>query len=383
MSGRVLITGARAPAALDLARSFRAAGYEPHMADSTPARMARLSRAPKAVHRHAPPRQDPAQFRADLAALVRRLDPVLIVPTCEEVFHLAAAAEALGLEPRLFAPGIETLGRLHSKTAFAKHCRRLGLRAPASVRVTDYLGLGKLTPEADRRVFKPEFSRAGVRTLVRPAPRAAARLKPTPRDPWCVQDAVAGRELCFYGVAVEGRLAAFAAYAPAWQMRGGASYAFEPVEADLAKRLQAIAARLAVYVHRGQFACDLIVDADGEPWLIECNPRATSGVHLFGQGPELARAIMGGAPAAPTPELRMLGPAMWLFGLPRAAADGALQRWKADYRRGLDVVGAPGDDLPVLGALMDSLRFQVAAFARGRPLAAEMTSDIEWNGEPL
>ena len=56
MAKRVLITGARAPAALELARSFAAAGLEVHMADCSRARIARRSKTPKAVHAYASPR---------------------------------------------------------------------------------------------------------------------------------------------------------------------------------------------------------------------------------------------------------------------------------------------------------------------------------------
>lgn len=45
MVERILITGARAVAAVDIARSLRAAGYEPHLADCSPAWIARMSRA--------------------------------------------------------------------------------------------------------------------------------------------------------------------------------------------------------------------------------------------------------------------------------------------------------------------------------------------------
>src|SRR5690606_2050101 len=69
MAERVLITGARAAVAVDLARDFRRAGWEVHLADSTTARIARWSRAPHAVHRYGPPRAEPERFAADIAAL--------------------------------------------------------------------------------------------------------------------------------------------------------------------------------------------------------------------------------------------------------------------------------------------------------------------------
>lgn len=383
MTGRVLITGARAPVALELARSFRAAGFEPHLADSAPARMARASTAPAAVHRHAPPRQDPHGFRRDIRALAATLDPVLIVPTCEEVFHMAAAAPSLGLEDRLFAPGLERLRELHRKSAFVLLCERLGLHAPRTRKVESPGELTAFAEQAGQLVFKPDWSRFGDRTLVRPPLHALARIRPTATEPWCVQDHVEGEEICFYATARDNALRAFAAYRPRWQAGGGASFAFEPVGGRLAARLEAAASVLAERaVGQGQFACDAIVDAAGRAWLIECNPRATSGAHLF-EGPALARAIAQGRPAVADQELRYLSPAMWLLGLPAAVSRGRLDAWREDLRRGRDVVGAPGDRGPVWGAVADSAGFQLAALARGRSLAAQMTADIAWNGEAL
>lgn len=384
MSRNVLITGARAPAALDLARSFAAAGYAAHLADSTPCALANASSAPAGVHRYAAPRLDRQGFRRDLTRLMDALDPVLVVPTCEEVFHLAAAAPALGFADRLFAPDLERLGRLHAKAAFAELCDKLGRDAPATRRIDSAEALAVFAPTAEALVFKPDYSRFGHRALVRPSAHRLASLRPTPAEPWVAQDAVVGREVCFYAVARAGEVVAFCAYAPRWQDPGGASYAFEPVGGDLGERLRRTATVLArEAVGTGQFACDAIADADGRPWLIECNPRATSGVHLFGRGPALALAMLGGEPCDPRPGLRYLAPAMWLFGLPQALRKGRLAQWRTDLLDGEDVTGAPGDRLPALGAGVDGLAFQGAAWLHGRPLAEQMTRDMCWDGEAL
>ncbi len=381
MTRNVLITGARAPVALELARSFAAAAYAPHLADGAPSLMASWSRAATQVHRYASPRFHKAAFRRDMVALVERLDPVIIVPTCEEVFHLAVAAPELGFADRLFAPDFETLRTLHGKSSFAAACKAIGVPAPATWKLAGADPMPDAAAFARGLVFKPEYSRFATRTLIRASPQAAAQIKPSPAEPWAVQNFVAGREMCFYAVCRAGALTAFSAYEPAWRLDGGASYAFAPVTGEVADRLRDAAAKLAKLVGQGQFACDAIIDAEGHPWLIECNARATSGAHLFGRGPELARAILGEGEATQSGRLRYLGPAMRLFGRGTAQANG--RDWRADMATGEDVIGAPGDGWPVLGALLDSARFQVVAMANGRSLAAQTTHDFEWNGEPL
>lgn len=63
---RILITGARAPAALDLARQFAAAGHQVFVADSAPCMLAQSSSSIVRSFRLPPPRQQPAAFAAEL-----------------------------------------------------------------------------------------------------------------------------------------------------------------------------------------------------------------------------------------------------------------------------------------------------------------------------
>lgn len=379
----VLITGARAPAALDLARAFAAAGYVVHMADCAPCAMARWSRGPAGVHAYASPVAHPEAFEHDLRALVERLVPNLVVPVCEEVFHLAALARRWpDLKALLLAPDFETLRGLHSKALFARTCAVHGLPAPETWTLEGPEDLEALPP-AGTLVFKPEYSRFGARTLIRPEPRRLAALRPTPDERWVAQRHVAGTEVSFYAACREGRLTVFGAYGSTWRERGGASYAFEAPPERVTADLKAVATRLAAVVGQGQFACDAILDADGRAWLLECNPRATSGVHLFDRDPALARALSGDGPAvdATPATLRYLAPAYWLFGLPAALGQGRLGAWRRGLGEGRDVIGAPGDRLPPLGALVDSLGFSAKALLTGQSLAAAMTADIEWNGD--
>lgn len=382
MADRILITGARAPAALDIARSFKAAGFEVHMADCAPSRLAASSRAVTKVHRFVSPRYDPAAFKRTMRELIAQLDPVAVIPTCEEVFHLAAL-EAPGA--LLFAPSSAILRRLHSKFAFNQDAAKAGLAAPETVLITSPADL-EPAPTGDL-VFKPEYSRFGSQTLISPGEDAIRALRPTPQAPWVAQRRIYGREVSFYAVSLDARLTAFSAYQSPWKFDGGAGYAFETLDPDLHDQLLDIARTLAKELARnGQFACDLIVDADGVAWLLECNPRATSGVHFFERAPELARAMLGERDdllLARHPAARHVGPALWFYGLPEAIKRGRMAVWRATRRKSVDVISARGDRAPVTGALMDSARIAAGALFRGKSLTEFSTMDIEWNGEPL
>lgn len=383
MTERVLVTGARAPVALDLARSLRAAGLEPVLADSVPARAARMSKAVSTVARYASPVHQPAQFAADVGALLDRFDPVLVIPTCEEVFHLAGLAEAAGFSDRMLAPLMDALTTLHSKSRFAALCRRLSLPVPETHECSEPADLERFADVSADWVFKPVWSRFGARTLVAPSRHDLATIRPSIARPWVAQRRIDGDEVSFYAVCRDGDLTAFSAYRSDWRLSGGASYAFQPVEPAVNGRLRDMAQRLAGFAVTGQIACDAIVDGAGRPWLIECNPRATSGVHLFGRSAGFGRALLGRGVADPDETPRHIASALWLHGLPCALRAGRLAAWSGQRRTGRDVVTAPADRAPALGALLDVLGFGLRALTRGVSLTEATTTDIEWNGPPL
>lgn len=385
MARRVLITGARAPAALDLARDFAAAGWETHLADSVKSRMTRWSSLPATHHHYPPPKQRGSAFRTRIVDLVDQHGIDLVVPTCEEVFHLAAPSLRSALGERLFAPDLESLRRLHDKFEFARAAQGWGLPAPESHRIANDHDLAQFEANSRDWVFKPRFSRFGDSTLIAPDATRLAEISPSQSVPWMAQRYVSGEEACFQGFAHRGKLVAFAAYSSDWRLGGGARYAFEPLpdaKSEIVRRIGELLAQKA-QLH-GQFACDVIFDCEGAPMLIECNPRSTSGVHLMmGEG-HLARAIAEGtrAPRIQS-QTAYLAPAMLLFGLPRAIATGRLREWAACLSKGHDAISGSGDRAPIAGAVADTCRFVLKGLKHNISTNAATTCDIEWNGEEL
>ncbi len=376
---RILVTGARAPVALDLARSFRAAGCEVALADSVRPFAASLSRPRFEILRLPPPRRRFQAFRARLRTLAAGFD--LIVPTCEEVFWLAAAAELDGWRDRLFAPSVGSLRTLHSKAGFPALAREAGADAPATWPIASPADWRRVTLAPADLVLKPEFSRFGTKTIVGPRAGTAEALPATPESRWVAQERLAGDELCVWSAMRGGRLVACIVYRPALRQGRSAAYAFEAVESPAAVEM---ASRIARHVGGdGQLSFDVIVGADGRAMPIECNPRTVSGVHLLDGSPDLARALLGRSELVPPPAgtLRYLSPAMALIGAPAALAGGNFAELRALWRKGRDSVGRPGDRLPIAGVLLDAARFALTGAARLHGPARATTSDIEWNGE--
>ena len=379
---KVVITGARAPVAQDLARACRAAGMDVHLADSVTPFAARALRPRFPIHRLPPPRLAFAEFRTAMLGLIDRIAPDLIVPTCEEVFWLAEAAGRDGYADRLFAPPPDQLLRLHSKALFAAFAHALGLDVPETHVAASKDALRTVPIVLDQLVLKPEFSRFATCVLVAPSEKARDRIVPTEKRRWVAQRRLHGEEFCSWAAVRSGRVTAFAVYRPRWRHGQAAAYQIESVDLPA---VRAVTDRIAAATGMtGHLSFDLIVDANGRAWPIECNPRAVSGLHLFDGDAGLGRALVESEETlivAPG-RLRHLAPAMLFLGLPSALRRRRLGALLADWRAGADVIGR-GNGLALVGCLADSARFALTALRAGASPTEATTADIEGDGEPI
>ena len=376
----ILITGARAPVALHLSRLFHAAGHRVTLADSHRFPLSRRTRSATYLQLPAP-RNGIAQYAAAVEAVVRERRIDLVVPTCEEVFFLAAARDLHGRAIPLFAPTFAVLARAHNKASFASDAVGFGAdpaHTDLAASPEELAAIGNAT----QRVLKPAWSRFASRVLIRPTAQELRSIVPTAADPWVVQDFLPGEELCGYGVAAGGRLLAFAAYRPLYRSGLGAGIAFEPVDEPVARTFAAGYAASTAWT--GQLSFDFRRDAAGQLHVIECNPRAVSGLHFFGPGDGLPAAILEGGESAATDRRGMTVPlAMVVYGLLPALRSGTLPRWWRDYRRMGNVLALPGDKSVGMVQLLALGEIALLALRSGKSLQQAATHDLEWNGEPL
>lgn len=379
----VLILGGRAPAALDHARRFRHQGWTVHVADSVPCRLSGWSRAVACTHRLAPPRTAPREFVADLSAIIGANAIDLVVPTCEEVFYLSRFRQELPQDVRVLADDFDNLRRLHSKWHFLEQARGCGAQLPESALVTS-LDQAREWAAGDPLVLKPEYSRFGVHVRLYPdgMPTSAPPLGVA--GPWVAQRFCQGVEFCSYSIASQGRLLAHSLYRPSHRIGGSSSFYFEPAHSA---PIRAFVDRFVAKIgFTGQISFDWIVGADGEASVLECNPRATSGLHLFAADDALPAALSGEGGACISPGQQrpaMIASIMLSAGLATAIRRSGVRQWWRDYRAASDVIAADGDWRPLAGGLTDLLSFSRMALARGCSLREAATGDIEWDGEQL
>lgn len=393
---RILLTGARAPVTLDLVRHFHKAGHEVFIADSFRFPIARLGRGVKKGFVVRSPALDPAGYVDDLCSLVRRERIEILIPTCEEIFFIAARREQLAALARVLCEPLDVLRALHDKAEFARAATALGAAAiaPESHAIRSATELVPWTERDDTAewVFKPIYSRFAARTLIGPTRAAVANLRPTATDPWLAQRRVRGQEYSTYGVAQAGRLRAHACYRSLYRAGLGSGIYFIAEEPPGVREfVEAFVARAGVAGggFTGQIGFDFIAGDDGRLYVLECNPRATSGLHLL-PGDGLIDALLD-APASMTAPTcvstsgppPMLAVIMLMYALPHVLRHGGLRRLGRDMWRARDVIFRWDDPLPLLLGGLSIVEVIGIALRTRQILTRAATYDSEWNGEPL
>ena len=377
---RILITGARLPAALEIARALAAEGAEVWAADTLHYTPAGFSRYVHGYVRIPSPVLEPSHFRRAIIDAAHRYRIDLVIPVSEEVFFLARMRDELAPGTRVFSPSLPILRELHSKWHILERAKGCGARLPRTTRIPSTQALREALTDMPDGVLKAEFSRGSYGTLFPPHENIEG-LSIAANRPWLLQERLAGREISVYAIASEGRLLAATVYEPRYRAGKGASLYFQPVEQLQARRFA------TAFVDRngitGQIAFDLIECDDGELALLECNPRATSGVHLFPSDSRWARVFLGEdmAPGNESAAARAAKMAVFALYAPTALRQRKLSALWADIKAARDSCFSLDDPLPALGLQLCAL--EIAVRSLRWPVAAReaYTFDLEWNGE--
>ena len=377
-----LLTGVRLPYAIDLARNLARHGHRVVAADSIRFPVGRHTRAVRAFHRVPAPRTHWTAFRREVLDIVQAEAVDHVVPTCEEVAYVARLKPSLPPRCRAVCADFELHARLHSKAGILELAAGCGIGLPRT-EVVDAAELTARAADLSDRVVKPEYSRFGTDVLLGPDAGAVAALVARTGGAlrYLIQERIRGVEYFSYNIAHAGRLRLHVTYQPVHRFRHGPSVYFRPVRHEAVARF----AEAFVRRHRfsGQISFDLMDDGS-RPYLIECNPRTSNGLHLAAATVDLGACLTAAGPLTTvTAGDAMIGGAMVMIGLPPACAAGNLRGWWRDYRRARNVISAPGDPVVPGYQFLSACEFLLRAARERVSFAGAATWDIDWNGQEL
>jgi ATP-grasp domain/Acetyltransferase (GNAT) domain len=384
---RVLLTGARAPVTLELLRMFARAGHQVFVADSTRVHLGQASRFVTKSYALPKPRLEPQAFIEELERIAKLEQIDLVIPTCEEVFWIAGMIESSSFRDRFFVTDSNILLELHDKSRFADLARKLNLRFPETRILKSRSDLEQL-PRHQKWILKPAFSRFAAKTRVLEVGAKIPKLEPSNDQVWLAQAFLEGQEFCSFAVARDGKIQAFVLYRPLWRAGFGASVMFESIAAIDPTSLEALRMTRAVVEHTnftGQIAFDCIQGIDGLN-VLECNPRSTSGVHLFAPEDHLERAyleILEMPIFVTESRSAMLALPMLLYGFPSAISSIRMLEWWSDLRSTRDVIFEGDDPIPAWHQILSAIELLREASRLNCTALEASTTDIEWNGEPF
>ena len=368
----------RLPKALDICRALDGAGWRVVVAEPSRRHLAGTSRAVARSVQVPAPNEDADAYLDAMMGVLREEDASLLVPVSEEVVHLSRIADRLPPRVRWFGVGHDATLRMHDKAAFVADAAKLGLAVPQTH------GLGsreaQLMADSGAVVVKPAFTCSGQGLVRVPA---GGRLPDPGAAPRLVQRALPGRHTSSFSIVHEGRVIGTVVYTPV-VTSGTVAAAFERIEGAA----EAGFAQRHVEAHglSGFVSFDFIADEAGVPRAIECNPRATSGIH-FVEPASLARAIL--EPEACRrltlrrarrmhqfwPVLTEVQHAMFRPGRGYFAKMGTLLR-------STEVNWSWRDPLPVLAQPWAAWGILGVAAREGISFGEAATRDIAWFGEP-
>ena len=267
----ILITGARAPIALEMSRSFAKHGHKIIMADSQYLTIARWSNTVTRYYKLPSARYKTIDYIHKLNEIIEKENVSHLIPTCEEAFYMALHKDKINC--KVWTSEKELMHNLHNKLIFSQFAHPY-FPIPETQLVIDFSDW----INSDNYVFKPIYSRFATATIIGKK-LSESYFTEIEKNAWIAQKRIKCAEICVYSIWNAGILTAYAAYNPLYRVGKGSGIFFEPVIHN--KTFELIKTFGAQIKYTGQLCFDVIIDELNTPYFIECNPRGTSGAHLI------------------------------------------------------------------------------------------------------
>ena len=286
MARTALLTVGRFPAALTLARSLHEHGVRVIVADPLKRQLCSVSRAVAKTFQVAPPNDDIEGWEQGILDIIEREKVTDLIPTSEEVCHVANLAPRLPDTIRYVGPPAKWIAQWHDKLQFVNYAISRGVTAPSTYTTSD--GEARALIRQTECVLKPRRGCSGTEVSFIPP----GSTLPPPSQDMLLQRRVEGNHLYTLSWVDAGEVRATASYRGSTHS-GTVAVGFQSAPTPFSVK-QWIEQYVADTDVTGFLSFDFILDRSGIPWGIECNPRLSSGVHFIDEA-WLGAAVMGEA----------------------------------------------------------------------------------------
>lgn len=383
----VLVTGGRAPVTLHLSRLLNNANCNVYIADSNQVHVSKFSNSVKKTFWVSKPRQETKKFIDELKHIIIDNNIDLLIPTCEEIFYISMYLSELKELCDVLCDSFEKLKIYHNKYTFIKRLESLNIKTPKTIQVTSNHQLKSVLNEIDYDVvLKPVFSRFSSQVLFikKDSLKQMPVINISDDNPWIIQEMIQGTQFCTYTIANKGKILANSTYETKFTAGKGASISFQH------DSNQEIYNWVEFFIKQenfnGQIAFDFIITDKNEIYPLECNPRATSGIHLFTNDNHIENALFDQTdkPIIPFENTKyMISSAMILYGLKSVNSISNFKKWLKVYKASKDVFFNFNDIKPFLGQFIVLARYFFQSLKLKISILEISTYDIEWNGEEI
>lgn len=379
MKKTALLTLGRLPKALDIAEALSKAGWRVVIAEPANWHLASVSRYVSKSFKVTAPNDNQARYIRDLLKLIKEENVSLLVPVSEEALHATLIEEKLPKTVTLYSMPQSRLRELHDKQRFIKLANSFGLSVPQ----THLLGSDQATEFAEHNDFilKPICTCSGQGLEIHNAGDELPDATTLP--PTIVQEQMKGALKSTFSMCHEGRVIGTVVYRSAI-LSGTVGVAFERLNNE-----QKIENWISEFViktnHSGFISFDMMEDEHETPHAIECNPRATSGIH-FVERESIANAITSpqttnGLNMRPQTLMQQFYPCLTETQGSLFHRDHFLEKagimWRAK-----EVNFSWRDPLPLWLMPFTSWQIMKRAFLHGESFGEASTHDIAWFEEP-
>ncbi|MBH8554096.1 ATP-grasp domain-containing protein [Nostocaceae cyanobacterium CENA357] len=356
----ILISGGKMTKALQLARSFHAAGHRVILLETDKYWLSghQFSQAVDKFYTVAAPQENPESYIQALVNIIKQENIDVYVPVTSPVgsYYDSLAKPVLSQHCEVFHFDADITQMLDDKYALVQKARSLGLSVPKSFKIT-----------SAEEVLNFDFSRESRQYILKSIPYDSVRrldltklpcatpeetaafvksLPISPEKPWIMQEFIPGKEFCTHSTVRDGELRLHCCCeSSAFQVN------YENVEnSQIREWVRHFVKELKL---TGQISFDFIVTEDGTAYVIECNPRTHSAITTFYDHPEVAEAYLGNEPMAePLQPLATSKPTYWTYHevwrLTGIRSFTQLKTWMQNIWRGTDAIYQLDDPLPFL-----------------------------------